>query len=118
MSTAYPKKNALSTPPHAAPRELGAADVDWLPPSCSFQSLQSSVPEKARLIPWIESAVELVPVSSREHHLSQMLTMCWNMNPNIYPKKITQFCRFLYTSTMVRIWVLMSIFCSDQKWES
>ena len=43
---------------------------------------------------------------------------CWNMNPNIYPKKITQFCRFLYTSTMVRIWVLMSIFCSDQKWES
>ena len=29
---------------------------------------------------------------------------CWNMNPNICPNKITQFCRFLYTSTMVRIW--------------
>ena len=29
---------------------------------------------------------------------------CWNMNPNIC-HQITQFCRFLYTSTMVRIWL-------------
>ena len=81
------QKNALSTTPHAAPRELGAADVDWLPPSCSFQSLQSSVPEKARLIPWIESAVELVPVSSREHHLSQMLTMVLEYESQHLPHK-------------------------------
>ena len=45
MSTAYHKIICFL---HASPRgpllELGAADVGWLPPSCSFQSLQSSVP--------------------------------------------------------------------------
>ena len=35
---------------------------------------------------------------------------CWNMNPNMCPKKITQFCRFLYSSTMVRIW--------DKSWQN
>ena len=39
---------------------------------------------------------------------------CWNMNPNMCPKKITQFCRFLYSSTMVRIWAwYMVVHCRD-----
>ena len=29
---------------------------------------------------------------------------CWNMHTNICPSQITQFCRFLCTSTMVRSW--------------
>ena len=42
------------------------------------------------------------------------------MNPNIYPNNITQFCRSLYTSTMVRIWVWrpgrFSSTCSLPRW--
>ena len=45
---------------------------------------------------------------------------CFNMNPNIYPNTITQFCRSLYTSTMVRIWVWrpgrFSSTCSLPRW--
>ena len=33
---------------------------------------------------------------------------CWNMYTNIYPNKITQSCRFVYTSTMVRIWASLA----------
>jgi hypothetical protein len=40
--------------------------------------------------------------------LGQQLFMrtkwCWNMHTNICPNKITQSCRFLYTSTMGCIW--------------
>jgi hypothetical protein len=48
--------NMLSPRLPTRPHGNSEADVDWLPPSCSFQSLQSSVPKKALLIPWIEFA--------------------------------------------------------------
>ena len=32
---------------------------------------------------------------------------CWNIYLHFPLSKITQFCRFLYTSTMVRIWVML-----------
>ena len=64
---------------------------------CELEAMATEIVDLPNLkIVIFHSSVKRYRIAIRE-------AWCWNMHTNIC-HEISQFCRFLYTSTMVRIW--------------